>query len=199
MTDFGVVTGFPLVSLSETVTCEVFTPSAVTVVGLATTVELAAEVDATAGAVPLPGSSPRSSPSPTDDVERRREEVGVAEPGNVRVGGEDADDARVGRHVTGPDHGGASERARVGEVVDGVRRVVEGTIFRLRHGGGSRRSPLHNRSMSSGGWPWCHPGRCTPRSRRRRRGCRSPVPVPEFATRLALLSVELAVPVIWID
>ena len=31
MTDFGEVTGWPLVSSSETVTCEVFTPSAETV------------------------------------------------------------------------------------------------------------------------------------------------------------------------
>ena len=51
--------------MSETVTCEVFTPSAVTVAGLAVTVEFVAEVGAAVGAVPSPGLSPKSSPSPT--------------------------------------------------------------------------------------------------------------------------------------
>src|SRR5579859_2160719 len=50
-------------SLRLTVTVAVLTPSATTVVGLAATVELAADVGAAVGADPSPGLAPSSLPS----------------------------------------------------------------------------------------------------------------------------------------
>ena len=64
VTDFPVVTGSPVVSLSVTVIRAALTPSATTDVVLAATVELLGEVAVTTGAVPSPGLSPWSSPSP---------------------------------------------------------------------------------------------------------------------------------------
>lgn len=58
VTDFPLPTGFLLVSFSVTVTVAVLTPSATAVAGLATTVELVAEVCAIVGADPSPGLSP---------------------------------------------------------------------------------------------------------------------------------------------
>ncbi len=74
VTDFPLVTGLSLVSFSDTVMVEKFPPSPTTEVGLAATVEFAAEVDATGGGDPSPGLAPSSCPSPTttlNDAENR--------------------------------------------------------------------------------------------------------------------------------